>query len=238
MSNISRFIGNERGDKICHEDDGCPTELAVLKRFWREQQASTLPEEVDNLVELLDEEEVPYEDSLGVALSLTGRTKQYANGKTATLREQVEKLTKELDNVKQVEFPRRVQKVTDALKRKHEKELAALAEQNAKMRKALTEWRYLDSSYNWRCGHCGNEVEDGHKEGCALSLPNLSTPVLNKYRAEGMRMAAEICEHISDEYREREGRRYPELKTDAESGASDCESSIRAQAHELENSNG
>ena len=125
MSNISRFIGNERGDKICHEDDGCPTELAVLKRFWREQQASTLPEEVANLVELLDEEEVPYEDSLGVALSLTGRTKQYANGKTATLREQVEKLTKELDNVKQVEFPRRVQKVTDALKRKHEKELAA-----------------------------------------------------------------------------------------------------------------
>ena len=93
MSNISRFIGNERGDKICHEDDGCPTELAVLKRFWREQQASTLPEEVANLVELLDEEEVPYEDSLGVALSLTGRTKQYANGKTATLREQVEKLT-------------------------------------------------------------------------------------------------------------------------------------------------
>ena len=47
-----------------------------------------------------------------------------------SLREQVEKLTKELDNVKQVEFPRRVQKVTDALKRKHEKELAALAEQN------------------------------------------------------------------------------------------------------------
>lgn len=134
MSNISRFIGNERGDKICHEDDGCPTELAVLKRFWREQQASTLPEEVANLVELLDEEEVPYEDSLGVALSLTGRTKQYANGKTATLREQVEKLTKELDNVKQVEFPRRVQKVTDALKRKHEKELAALAEQNEKLR--------------------------------------------------------------------------------------------------------
>ena len=190
MSNISRFIGNERGDKICHEDDGCPTELAVLKRFWREQQASTLPEEVANLVELLDEEEVPYEDSLGVALSLTGRTKQYANGKTATLREQVEKLTKELDNVKQVEFPRRVQKVTDALKRKHEKELAALAEQNAKMRKALTKWRYLDGSYNWRCGHCGNEEGDEHKEGCALSLPNLATPVLNRIRAEALNKAA------------------------------------------------
>lgn len=96
------------------------------------------------------------------------------------LREQVEKLTKELDNVKQVEFPRRVQKVTDALKRKHEKELAALAEQNEKLRKALTKWRYLDSSYNWRCGSCGNRVEGGHKESCALFLTNLATPVLNE----------------------------------------------------------
>ena len=100
MSNVSRFIGNERGDKICHEDDGCPTEVAVLKRFWREQQASTLPEEVARLVELLDGEEVPYEDGLGFALSLAGRVKQYALGKTAALREQVEKLTKERDEYK------------------------------------------------------------------------------------------------------------------------------------------
>ena len=180
MSNISRFIGNERGDKICHEDDGCPTELAVLKRFWREQQASTLPEEVANLVELLDEEEVPYEDSLGVALSLTGRTKQYANGKTATLREQVEKLTKELDNVKQVEFPRRVQKVTDALKRKHEKELAALAEQNEKLRKVLLRLACLGNGdqYGNSIGNCIAQE--------ALSLPNLASPVLNRIRAEAM----------------------------------------------------
>ena len=184
MSNISRFIGNERGDKICHEDDGCPTELAVLKRFWREQQASTLPEEVANLVELLDEEEVPYEDSLGVALSLTGRTKQYANGKTATLREQVEKLTKELDNVKQVEFPRRVQKVTDALKRKHEKELAALAEQNEKMRKVLLRLACLGNGdqYGNSIGNCIAQE--------ALSLPDLASPVLNRIRAEALNKAA------------------------------------------------
>ena len=25
----------ERGDSICHDDDGCPTEGAVLKREWR-----------------------------------------------------------------------------------------------------------------------------------------------------------------------------------------------------------
>ena len=63
-------------------------------------------------------------------------------------------------------------------------QLAALAEQNEKMRKAFTKWRYLDSSYNWRCGHCGNEVEDGHKEGCALSLPDLATIILNKEEGE------------------------------------------------------
>ena len=212
MSNISRFIGNERGDKICHEDDGCPTELAVLKRFWREQQASTLPEEVANLVELLDEEEVPYEDSLGVALSLTGRTKQYANGKTATLREQVEKLTKELDNVKQVEFPRRVQKVTDALKRKHEKELAALAEQNAKMRKVLLRLACLGNGdqYGNSIGNCIAQE--------ALSLPDLASPVLNRIRAEGMRMAADIC---SEKH-----------------SLSGAEEAIRARAAELEKTNG
>ena len=27
----------EQGDSICQEDDGCPTELAVLQRFWRGQ---------------------------------------------------------------------------------------------------------------------------------------------------------------------------------------------------------
>ena len=27
----------EQGDSICQQDDGCPTELAVLQRFWRGQ---------------------------------------------------------------------------------------------------------------------------------------------------------------------------------------------------------
>ena len=62
------------------------------------------------------------------------------------------------------------------------KQLAVLAKQNEKMRKALTKWRYLDSSYNWRCGSCGNAVEGGHKKGCALSLTNLATPVLNRIK--------------------------------------------------------
>ena len=208
MSNISRFIGNERGDGNYQENDGCPTEVAVLKRFWREMQAArSQDEEVSDLVEFLDNENVPCEDNLKLALSITGRVKQYVGCKTEELREQVEKLTKErdalvdaIDNEMVVthmgvfnlgDDPKvALNKICcyeqdlgkffaeDACK----EQLAALAEQNEKMRKALTKWRYLDSSYNWRCGHCGNEVEDGHKEGCALSLPNLATPALNKIK--------------------------------------------------------
>lgn len=102
----------------------------------------------------------------------------------SSLELQVEKLTKELDNVKQVEFPRRVQKVTDALKRKHEKELAALAEQNAKMRKVLLRLACLGNGdqYGNSIGNCIAQE--------ALSLPNLATPVLNRIRAEALNKAA------------------------------------------------
>ena len=109
----------------------------------------------------------------------------------AALAEQNAKLTKERDALRS----RRCE-VCGYLEHEREhtgclrEQLAALAEQNAKMRKALTKWRYLDGSYNWRCGHWGNEVEDGHKEGCALSLPDLASPVLNRIRAEGMNQAA------------------------------------------------
>ena len=233
MSNISRFIGNERGDKICHEDDGCPTELAVLKRFWREQQASTLPEEVANLVELLDEEEVPYEDSLGVALSLTGRTKQYANGKTATLREQVEKLTEEsvvlrassrskLETISSLEL--QVEKLTNErdesrkwaaaqakLINKQDEQLLALAEQNAKMRKVLLRLACLGNGDQY-----GNSIGNYIAQE-ALSLPDLASPVLNRIRAEGMRMAADIC---SEKH-----------------SLSGAEEAIRARAAELEKTN-
>lgn len=109
-----------------------------------------------------------------------------AANEIVTLRAQIEKLTKELDNVKQVEFPRRVQKVTDALKRKHEKQLSALAEQNAKFRKVLLRLACLGNGdqYGNSIGNCIAQE--------ALSLPDLASPVLNRIRAEGMRMAAEI----------------------------------------------
>ena len=49
------------------------------------------------------------------------------------------------------------------------------------------------------------------------------------------RAAAELeacraaCEAIADEYQKREGQKYPELKSDAQTGASDCEAAIRAR---------
>ena len=134
------------------------------------------------------------------------------------LREQVEKLTKERnafqDQCIRLKNKRAVKK----------KQLAALAEQNEKMRKALTKWRYLDSSYNWRCGPCGNEVEKGHKKGCALSLTNLATPVLNRIKAEAYREAAGIV-GPEDSYQD------DWFKAKADSCAK-----LRAKADELEQS--
>lgn len=38
---------------------------------------------------------------------------------------------------------------------------------------------------------------------------------------------AQMCEDISDEYQRTEGRRYPELKSDAQTGADACAAAIR-----------
>ena len=77
-------------------------------------------------------------------------------------------------------------------------QLATLAEQNEKFRETLSRWRYQNLSYNWCCGNCGAVDGDEHKEGCVLSLPNLATPVLNRIRAEGMRMAADLLDNPMD----------------------------------------
>ena len=94
------------------------------------------------------------------------------------LKDKLDKLTKERD----IKEHCITQFELEDLRMKEQ--LAAIAEQNEKIRKALTKWRYLDGSYNWRCGHCGNEEGDEHKEGCALSLPDLDSPVLNRIKAE------------------------------------------------------
>lgn len=66
--------------------------------------------------------------------------------------------------------------------------------------------------------------------------PLFDTLMLHQY---AMRYAAAVeaaaiercraaCEAIADEYQRKEGMKYPELKSDAQTGASDCEAAIRA----------
>lgn len=45
--------------------------------------------------------------------------------------------------------------------------------------------------------------------------------------SDALEAAAKVCESIADEYQRREGLKYPELKSDAETGASKCEAEIR-----------
>ena len=120
------------------------------------------------------------------------------------LRKQVEKLTAERDEWK-----------NDAINGGNagylREQLAALAEQNEKMRKVLVEAKSM-------AGHPDNIAIINS----AISLPNLATPVLNRILAEGMRMAAEICEEIdNDEHLEM---------------SIVCAEAIRAKADEMEQS--
>ena len=101
--------------------------------------------------------------------------------KIAELREQVERLKKERD----IKEHCIVQLESEHLLLKEQ--LAALAEQNEKMRDALAsnicdlqEPNFVTLAA-WRVRE-------------ALSLPNLASPVLNRIRAEGMRMASEYIE--------------------------------------------
>jgi len=94
------------------------------------------------------------------------------------------------------------------------KQLAALADQNEKMRKALIKWQLssLAEPSLSACLRCTDE---------ALSLPDLATPVLNRIKAEAYREAAEICEEQHT------------WITNAAAGML-----LRTRANELEQSNG
>ena len=81
-------------------------------------------------------------------------------------------------------------------------QLAALAEQNEKMRESLAQY--------------------SNGASAALSLPDLASPVLNKYRAEGMQMAADFVE--------------PQ-RNDIPACGFEFAAAIRARADELEKTN-
>ena len=104
----------------------------------------------------------------------------------AFLREQVEKLTKERDELKTVPMKYRRMQFNAELQdevTQLQKQLAALAEQNEKMR-SFFEFAWKDIPMNEYAFKILEHV---------MNLPNLATPVLNRIKAEGMRDAAMHC---------------------------------------------
>ena len=127
----------------------------------------------------------------------------------SSLREQVEKLTEECvvlraSNRTKLDTIAYLETREDENKQK----LAAFAEQNEKLKEALDAVSISSLTH----ARVKTFVDK------ALSLPNLSSPVLNRIRAEGMRMAADIC---SEKH-----------------SLSGAEEAIRARAAELEKTNG
>lgn len=150
----------------------------------------------------------------------------------SSLREQVERLTEAYDQCGRTvqDYGRTIDQTESRLREvathcaNVEQELAAIAEQNEKMKYALE-------------NHAGNyklTKADGRAIDKILELPNLATPVLNQIRAEGMRMAAEIVENTDVYTFVHGGRSYDDGGITLSAAAT----AIRAKADELEQSNG
>ena len=132
------------------------------------------------------------------------------------LKEQVKKLENRLNKDSQ-EFTIICARETERVLRE---QLAALAEQNEKMRKVLLRLACLGNGdqYGNSIGNCIAQE--------ALSLPDLATPVLNQIKAEAYREAAGI---VGPEDSYQDGW----FKAKADSCAK-----LRARAAELEKTNG
>ena len=150
------------------------------------------------------------------------------------LREQVEKLKAELASIDgALNDPRaNLTLTTSEIIWELKDQLAALAEQNEKMRSAV---RWIqdrcagDAMPRWEPGmrttHSRGLILD--RTNYVLDLPDLATPVLNRIRAEGMRMAADFVELPI-------GRKLASLND----GNRQLADAIRDRADELEKNNG
>ena len=124
--------------------------------------------------------------------------KEYCAAELAALREQVEKLTAERDTLtKTLEFTEHTRDVELIRHRnmstaKRER-LAALAEQNVKLRETL-----IAISIAWS----SNEIYSQHFFNEALSLPDLATPALNWIKAEAYLEAADYLQPLATHYAE------------------------------------
>lgn len=107
-------------------------------------------------------------------------------------------------------------------------QLAALAEQNEKAKAVAVSAIKRMRAAHVNCAELTSEVER------LLSSPNLASPVLNRIKAEGMRMAAEIVENTDVYTFVHGGRSYDDGGITLSAAAT----AIRAKADELEKNNG
>ena len=172
----------------------------------------------------------------------------------SSLELQVEKLTKERDEYKTNFF-----ELSRAFNNQ-ELQLAALAEQNEKMREALlsandfiftlqqdlhsercTDW-YPEGAHNAAESMSesmrliGNSCADFTDVVEALTIPDLASPVLNRIRAEGMREAEKIVRKRVQWVSNGQGIQYRSTAPESISAESLADE-IRARADELEKTN-
>ena len=113
---------------------------------------------------------------------------QWAYSEIVGLREQVAALTKERD----IKEHCIVQLEAEDLRMKGQ--LAALAEQNEKLRAVLDKLARLGNE-----PYLGNSI--GNRIAAeALSLPDLASPVLNRIRAEGVRKASTLVSLVRNDW--------------------------------------
>ena len=134
-----------------------------------EREVSSLREQVEKLTKERDAE-IARNRPLQSLIKLTEETKSFLLKKSEENKEAV----KQLDSERQA----------NALLTE---ELAALAEQNEKLRKVLLRLACLGNGdqYGNSIGNCIAQE--------ALSIPDLATPMLNRIKAEAYREAADIC---------------------------------------------
>lgn len=161
----------------------CPVHKGIVGAdCWHDSKDFSVPrtdwKQVDEINTLREQVEKLTEES--VVLRASSRSKLET---ISSLELQVEKLTKERDT--EIARNRPLQSMIKST----EETKSFLLKKSEENKEAV---KQLDSERQANAYQYGNSIGNCIAQE-ALSLPDLASPVLNRIRAEGMRMAADIC---------------------------------------------
>lgn len=60
------------------------------------------------------------------------------------------------------------------------------------------------------------------------SVINFARAIEREARRQALEEAARVCDSVADKYQERDDAKWPEMKSDAQTGANSCADAIRA----------